>query len=129
MMLYSQTIETIIPIKVRACASIDCSESEYEIEIEKFNFHAQIENGAVVERSTLIFTLSSMFNANERAMIELDYTENYASINSMLSSRDNDKSGHIEIAEIEAASESRKAYLRTIAEELTNVNIIIEIDD
>lgn len=129
MMLYSQTIETIIPIKVRAYASIDCSESEYEIEIEKFNFHAQIENGAVVEKSTLIFTLSSMFNANERVAIELDYTENYASINSMLSSRDNDKSGYIEVAEVEAASESRKAYLRTIAEELTHVSIIIEIED
>ena len=129
MMLYSQTIETVIPIKVRAYASIDCSESEYEIEIEKFNFHAQIENGAVVERSTLIFTLSSMFNVNERAVVELDYTENYASINSMLSSRDNDKSGYIEVAEIEAATESRKSYLRTIAEELTNVSINIEIEN
>ena len=129
MMLYSQTIETIIPIKVRAYASIDCSESEYEIEIEKFNFHAQIENSAVVERSNLIFTLSSMFNTNERVVIELDYTENYASINSMLSSRGNDKSGYVEVVEIEAASELRKAYLRTIAEELTNVSIIIEIEN
>lgn len=128
-MLYSQTIENIIPIKVRAYASIDCSESEYEIDIEKFNFHAQIENGAVVERSNLIFTLSSMFNANERVVIELDYTENYASIHSMLSSRDDDKSGYIEVAEIIAASESRKSYLRTIAEELMNVSIIIEIEN
>ena len=130
MTVTSRQLEKFLQLKVSAQAKINCLEEDsFDIEIEEFQFDTELQGSSFIESAHLRFSLTNVNNPNERVIVEVTYDEIYNSMRAMFASRDNDKSGYIEVVEIEAASESRKSYLRTIAEELTNVSIIIEIDD
>ena len=130
MTVTSRQLEKFLQLKVSAQAKINCLEEDsFDIEIEEFQFDTELQGSSFIESAHLRFSLTNVNNPNERIIVEVTYDEIYNSMRAMFASRDNDKSGYIEVVEIEAASESRKSYLRTIAEELTNVSIIIEIDD
>lgn len=125
----SKLIESVIQLKVMAQATIDCLESDFEAEIERFIFNTNLENGAVIESASLVFELLNPANSSERVVVALDYSENYSSLGSFLASRNSNKADHIEIITINAATEKRKEYLRTVAEDLTHVDIFLLIND
>ena len=129
MVVKSSLINQTLQIKFAAQASIDCLEPDFEIEIDKFDFHAQAENESFVERAHLIFALINSIDPRETVILELNYTDSYSSLGSLMINRESDKTHSIDVVEVTAATESRKEYLRTIAEELTYVRIIVEIED
>ena len=129
MAVKSSLIEQVIQIKSAAQASIDCVESDFEIEIEKFDFRAEMENESFVESAHMIFALINSVDTRERVVLEVNYTDSYRSLGSLMINRESDKTHCIEIVSIEAATESRKAYLRGIAEDLTFVSIDLAIEN
>lgn len=123
----SKVIENILPLKFLSQASIRCYEDEFETEIEKFDFSVELENGRFIEKCQLVFTLTNSSNTNERIVLEIDYTDNYHSLGSMLASRNSNKDNYIGIVSVNAESESQKNNLLEVAREMTNVEILSEI--
>ena len=129
MTVTSQQLEKFLQLKVSAQAKINCLEEDsFDIEIEEFQFDTELQGGSFIESAHLRFSLTNVNNPNERVIVEVTYDEIYNSMRSMFASRDCDKSGYIEVVDIETMY-SRREYLRTVAEDLTRVDILMTIDD
>lgn len=129
MTVTSQQLEKVLQLKVSAQAKINCLEEDsFDIEIEEFLFDVELQGSSFIESTHLRFSLTNVNNPNERVIVEVTYDEIYPSMRSMLSSRDNDKSGYIDVVDIES-NHSRRGYLRTVAEDFTRVDILMTIDD
>lgn len=129
MTVTSQQLEKFLQLKVSAQAKINCLEEDsFDIEIEEFQFDTELQGSSFIESAHLRFSLTNVNNPNERVIAEVTYDEIYNSMRSMFASRDCDKSGYIEVVDIETMY-SRREYLRTVAEDLTHVDILLTIDD
>ena len=126
MILKSKVTENILQLNIAAQAVIDCTDPDFEIEIEKFDFSTEFTNDEFVEKCQLIFVLTNEYD-DERIVLALDYTDRYRSLRSMLASRDSSKSNDLEVISIDSNFESRKRYLQTIVDEETYVDIVTEI--
>lgn len=129
MTVTSQQLEKSLQLKVSAQAKINCLEEDsFDIEIEEFQFDTELQGSSFIESAHLRFSLTNVNNPNERVIVELTYDEIYNSMRAMFASRDCDKSGYIEVVDIETMH-SRREYLRTVDEDLTRVDILMTIDD
>lgn len=130
MTVTSQQLEKFLQLKVSAQAKINCLEEDsFDIEIEEFQFDTELQDGSSIESAHLRFSLTNVNDPNERVIVEVTYDEIYPSMRSMFASRDCDKTDYIDVVEIETASEKRREYLCTVAEDLTRVDILMTIEN